>query len=687
MIPILYETMTEGTVPTHYGLGPLTDCLRCEVSEERNGKYELVLEYTANGIHADDIQVNRFIMAKPNFTDNPQIFRIYKVSKTMNGKFTVNAQHISYDLSGKVISSGTAASCAAACLLLEASAGNFTITTDKTVSADFTIKEPSSVRSWFGGKQGSLLDVYGTAEWYYDNYSCALKLSRGQDRGVQIRYGKNLTELSQEIDMSNLCTGVIPYYIDDETNTKVVGAKVSTGLVLDVDRDQAVDFSSDVDPESATPIATQLATLATNYITNNIFTRVFSSITLDFVQMGSLKDRVDLCDTVHIFFEPLGISVALKCVATVWDVLQERYIQTTFGDSRNSIADTIVNQQQEIKNTVNTIQTVVDRATELITGNLGGYVVMHDTDADGKPNEILIMDTEDINTAVNVIRMNQAGIGLSTNGYAGPYDTAMTASGIVATMITTGVLNADLIKAGVIEDVNHNSQIDMTSGIATLTDMIAKKSFELVDSNSVRRGFFKYDALLGEPHLGITDADADILAEMWGNAYGGRFGVNDTSGNRRGFWGVGASGSGLLNLANSNGDYTVNLYGSTGEIELTNANGDMAFNFNSSTGHARAPKILDKVFDSPTALDSVGDWWTFDQFAMLVVVGRVKTTASYQTMFIPTEMLSTSPTRFQISDDTNWISFDIYIDSNDLIRIEFAGKNNTGYIHKVYGFF
>ena len=484
MIPVLYETMTEGTVPTHYGLGPLTDCLRCEVSEERNGKYELVLEYAADGIHADDIQVNRFIMAKPNFTDNPQIFRIYKVSKTMNGKFTVNAQHISYDLSGKVISTGTAGSCTAACLLLEASAGNFTITTDKTVSADFVIKEPSSVRSWFGGKQGSLLDVYGTAEWYYDNYACSLKLNRGMDRGVQIRYGKNLTALSQEIDMSNLCTGVIPYYIDDETNTKVVGAKVSTGLVLDVDRDQAVDFSSDVDPENATPIATQLATLASNYITNNIFTRVFSSITLDFVQMGELKDRVDLCDTVHIFFEPLGISVALKCVATVWDVLQERYIQTTFGDSRNSIADTIVNQQQAIKETVDNVNTAIERATDLITGNLGGYVVMHDTNADGKPDEILIMDTEDINTAVNVIRMNQAGIGLSTTGYAGPYTTAVTSSGIVADVITTGVLNASLIKAGVISDAAGNSQIDMTNGQAILYELAAKAYSKVIDADT-----------------------------------------------------------------------------------------------------------------------------------------------------------------------------------------------------------
>ena len=517
--------MTEGTVPTHYGLGPLTDCLRCEVSEERNGKYELVLEYTAEGIHADDIQVNRFIMAKPNFTDNPQIFRIYKVSKTMNGKFTVNAQHISYDLSGKVISTGTAGSCTAACLLLEASAGNFTITTDKTVSADFVIKEPSSVRSWFGGKQGSLLDVYGTAEWYYDNYACSLKLNRGMDRGVQIRYGKNLTALSQEIDMSNLCTGVIPYYIDDETNTKVVGAKVSTGLVLDVDRDRAVDFSSDVDPESATPIATQLATLASNYITNNIFTRMFSSITLDFVQMGELKDRVDLCDTVHIFFEPLGISVALKCVATVWDVLQERYIQTTFGDSRNSIADTIVNQQQAIKETVDNVSTAIERATDLITGNLGGYVVMHDTNADGKPDEILIMDTEDINTAVNVIRMNQAGIGLSTTGYAGPYTTAVTSSGIVADVITTGVLNASLIKAGVISDVAGHSQIDMTTGTAKLWKLKATHSLKVADAD--------------------TD---DELAMIWASTNGAAFELMNRNGSQCVLLAVGGYNDGYLNL-------------------------------------------------------------------------------------------------------------------------------------------
>ena len=670
MIPILYETMVEGTVPSTFGLGHLTDALRCEVSEERNGKYELVLEYTSEGIHAEDIQVNRFIMAKPNFTDDSQIFRIYKVGKVMNGKFTVYAQHISYDLSGKVISAGTAGSCTAACLLLQASAGNFTISTDKNVFADFTIKEPSSVRSWFGGKQGSLLDIFGSAEWYYDNYDCVLKLNRGQDRGVELRYGKNLTDLSQEIDMSNLCTGVIPYYIDDETNTKVVGAKVSTGLVLDVDRDQAVDFSSDVDPESSTPIATQLATLASNYISNNIFTRVFSSITLDFVQMGELKDRVDLCDTVHIFFEPLGISVALKCIATVWDVLQERYIQTTFGDSRNSIADTIVNQQQEVKDVVSNIITAIDRATDLISGNLGGYVVMHDTDADGKPNEILIMDTEDITTAVNVIRMNQAGIGLSTTGYAGPYRTAITASGIVADEITTGTLNANLIKAGVISDVAGNSTIDMTNGQATLKNMQAKRRFELIDENGVVRGFFQYLMSTLEPHLAIVDAQSDILAEMWGDtSNGGNIGVNNTSGDRRALFWVNNDDSGDIRLFNENNVRTIWLNGHTGRI--------------------KAPNSFDKVYDNAVnpALDTIGAWWTFTtDFAGLLIEGKVKSGGSRLTTIIPIEMLDITPSRYQLADETNWISFDCSVDG-DLAKVEIAAKSSTGFIEKVYGMF
>ena len=513
MIPILYSSITEGTVPSHYGVGALIDCISCQVTEERNGSYELTLVYSVNGKYASEIQPNRFIKAKPNFTDDPQIFRIYKVGKTINGQFTVFAQHISYDLSGKIITGGTAGSCTAACSLLQAKAGNFTINTDKSVSATFTITEPSSVRSWFGGKEGSLLDVYGTGEWKYDNYTASLKLNRGSNRGVQIRYGKNLTDLSQELDMSNLVTGVYPYYIDPDGNL-TVGSKVSTGLSLDVTRDITIDFSQDVNPDSATPISTQLSNLATNYINNNVLTTITNSITLNFIQLTDLKDRVDLCDTVAIYFEALGISATAKCITTVWDVLEDRYISTTFGSPRTNITDTIVGVQKEVNRTPSRsfMAEAIARATDLITGNLGGYVVMHDSNGDGEPDEILVMNTADIATATKVWRWNKNGLGYSSTGYAGTYGLAMTADGeIVANFITTGTLNADLIKAGTIEDAAHNSQIDMSNGVAKLKNLYARDMLRVIRN------------------IGGSDV---VLATLEAGVNGGLIALGDTSANQ-----------------------------------------------------------------------------------------------------------------------------------------------------------
>ena len=495
MIPILYQTATEGTVPTNYGIGALTDVISCSVKEERNGSFELSLQYPASGIHAEEIQPLRIIKAKPNYTANPQLFRIYKVGKTINGSFTVNAQHISYDLSGKIIQSGTAGSCVAACALLQAQAGNFTITTDKSVSGAFNVAQPSSVRSWFGGKEGSLLDVYGSGEWLFDNYAASLKVNRGADRGVTIRYGKNLTQLSQVLDMSNLVTAILPFCIVDDVKT--IGAKVNTGLTLDTPREVAIDFSSEVDPESGTALSTQLANLANRYKNNNNLTQLTNSITLSFEQLEGLTERVDLCDTVHIYFEALGITATAKCVTTTWDVLQDRYSSCTFGDARTNIADTIASNTKQLETAVSRsyMAEAVDRATELITGNLGGYVVIYDSNGDGEPDEILIMDQPDISTATKVWRWNKSGLGYSSTGYSGPYGLAMTAAGeIVADFIKTGTLNADLIKAGTITDVQGNSSINMTNGAAKMKDFSAVSSFKLLNASDVVKMLIQHNA-------------------------------------------------------------------------------------------------------------------------------------------------------------------------------------------------
>ena len=489
MIPILYQSVTEGTVPNDYGIGALTDCLSCEVKEERNGSYELTLVYASKGIHAEDIQPNRVIKAKPNYNDNPQLFRIYKVGKEMNGRFEVNAQHISYDLSGKLLPSGIVTFDALATVqaITSQGCGNFTVTTDISSSRVFHSDPPSSTRSWFGGKEKSLLDLYG-GEWKYDNFTCSLLASRGSDRGVTIRYGKNLTELSQEISIENLVSAVLPYAINPEDNSTVTGTKKQTGLNIGVDREIAVDFSDSVEWKDSTPVSTQLTNLATKYVQNNSssFVNMKNSITLNFAQSGELKERVDLCDTVRIYFEALGITATAKCVSATWDVLADRYTSNTFGDAVSSITDTISTVQKKIDvvPTKNEVAQNISEATQMITGNLGGYVVFHDSDSDGQPDEILIMNTPDIATANQVWRWNKNGLGYATS-YAGPYNTiALTADGkINASAISTGTLTADLIKAGILSDSQGNSTINMTNGVARLLNLKALSSFDLIESD------------------------------------------------------------------------------------------------------------------------------------------------------------------------------------------------------------
>lgn len=570
MKPILYSTITEGTVPTHYGVGVLSDCLSCRVKEQLNDEYELEMEFAANGAHASEIIPTAFLKAKPNYTDDPQLFQIYKVGKNINGRFTVNARHSSYLLSDKVITSGTAASCAAACLLLTSQAGNFTITTDKSVNAAFNISEPSSVKSWFGGKQGSILDVYGPGEWKYDNFSAEFKAARGQNRGVTIRYGKNLTQLSQEIDMTNLVSAIIPYY-KAQDGTITPGAAVSTGLT-GITRELAVDFSPSVDPESATPIATQLATLASDYISKNNFLTFKNSIKLNFVQLKELSERVDLGDTVSIYFEPLNIAVTAKCIETVWDVIEERYISTSFGDASANIADTIVAAQKAIneKPSTTVMQQAIDQATELITGNLGGYVVLHDSNGDGKPDEILIMDDPDITQAVKVWRWNQAGLGYSSTGYAGPYGLAMTANGeIVADFITTGTLNADLIKAGVIEDAAGNSTIDMSNGAAVMKDFKAKNSFQFLDENGAEKGYFSYTSAYGT-NLILKNQSGDQMIWLLSDNLGGSIYIYNANTKQAAVEAtVDGNNAGVVYVNNSSGTDKIDLLGYNGHIWCT----------------------------------------------------------------------------------------------------------------------
>lgn len=132
---------------------------------------------------------------------------------------------------------------------------------------------------------------------------------------------------------------------------------------------------------------------------------------------------------------------------------------------------------QKLDRVYKTLEQKIIDATNAITGNSGGYVIMNDTNNDGKPDEILVMDFENISVARNVWRWNKEGLGHSSKGYEGPYELAITADGhINANFITTGMLNADLIRIG---DEKFGDYIHIENGVMHFGDADNPMSLKL----------------------------------------------------------------------------------------------------------------------------------------------------------------------------------------------------------------
>lgn len=492
MKPILFpSTATEFTTQ---GLGALSDAISCIVTEERNGLYELEMQYPQSGIHFSEIQNRCIIYAIPSPYREAQPFRVYRITRPINGIATIYAQHISYDLAGIPVNPFTAGSAAEALSGMASHAAvesPFSFWTDKSTTANFSVLVPSAARSVLGGVEGSILDVYG-GEYLFDKFLVRLYNQRGNDNGVVIRYGKNLTDVEQDANISSVATGVLPYWVGAEGEL-VQGNIVNVDGTFDFVRIMTIDFSSDFENQ---PTASELETRAMQYIKSNKIGVPSVSISVSFVQLEqteeykdlALLEKCDLCDTVTVQFEALGINAKAEIVRIITDVLLERYESVEVGDIRSNIAYTIADQQQKIEKapTTSAMQKAINNATNWLT-SADGYVIAVKDD-NGTWKEILFLDTPSVETAKNVLRINTNGIGFSTNGVNGPYRNAWTIDGslvadfittgtlnaalakiinIDATNINTGTLNADLIKAGNIKSKNGISNFDLSTGIQT----------------------------------------------------------------------------------------------------------------------------------------------------------------------------------------------------------------------------
>ena len=548
MKPILFAE--NSTVFTSNGIGRLSDAISCVVTEERNGQYELSMEYPSTGIHFEDIKLRAIIVAKPSAGASNQPFRIYNISRPINGKVTIDAQHISYDLSKNgsmpfsvAASAGACASTLAALKTNAVETCSFTFTTDVTTVASYNQTVPGSIRQRLGGIEGSVLDQFG-GEYEFDVYTVNLHKERGEEKNIPLRYGKNITDIKQEENISNTITGIVPFWADNEGGEvvtlpeKVVYAPNASAYPqkLTVPMDFSTNFESQ-------PTVAQLRAKAQAYINQSGIGVPKVSIDVSFVNLADTEEykdiaplqRVNLCDIIPVQFEELGIDTTAKIVATEYDALKERYNSITVGSLRSNLTSTINDQNSAMVSTTNAkfakVGEEIDNATAWLTSSDGYVIAVKDNDGTWK--EIIFADHKDPSDWVHCLRINENGIGFSSDG-GSTYTQAWTLDGKLviggtnvpsitvydsnnniifqanATAMTWNALNSSMDSNGVITASGANlNGANITNGSITQT----YGNVEAIYSNASIQ-FYENDEYKGQlTFFGGTDPGISLIAD------------------------------------------------------------------------------------------------------------------------------------------------------------------------------
>lgn len=480
MIPILFDALA--TDFSTFGIGHLSDAIDPQVVEERNGEFTLTLSYPLFGEHFESIGMRSIILAKPSPAQDPQPFRVFRITKPINGIVTINARHVRYDLEGVPVTPFTAVGIVNALNAIKSNAifsTPFTFSTNKTNTQTMTLTAPSSAISLLGGVRGSLLDVYG-GEYKYNIWNVALLSARGANNGVVIRYGVDLTDFQQEENCANVYTGVLCYWQSTQDGTTVTGQVQASGT-FDYERVLVVDKSADYE---STPTVAQLNQDAIEYIYNNKVGVPKVSINLSFANLEqteeykNIRQSIELCDQITVEFAKIGVSAVARINRTVFDVINEVYISVDIGDTRTSLADSFIAVQTKADNapTTTEMKQAIVATTAAITGANGGAVRLLDTNDDDLPDTLYIADNPSPLLASKVWRFNYEGWGASQNGYSGPFTMGATfAQGFIADFITAGTLNADRIGANSIsvskltgKIKNGGWNIDLDAGTFTI---------------------------------------------------------------------------------------------------------------------------------------------------------------------------------------------------------------------------
>ena len=427
MIPKLYESGT--TDFSNNGIGFLSECISCSVTEEINGAFELSMQYPCSGDKYQRLLIGSYIKAKASATTrNPQVFRVSKISRPINGIVTYTAEHIRYALNRfpvipfKINRTHTSPYYAMSAMIADSvikpsTAGFNFATSGFSTGGSYTIKmEPGvySVGQVLAGTDGGILDICG-GEYEFDNFNVTLHKARGKDTGYTITYGKNLADIQQDIT-DDAYTCVLPYVLytnsDNVTDVLTISHDSPTewkypgpnGTIITSQNSMRPTFENDIiklenydlysaprcyylnmtgiiTGEEGVPPIRHMRINAQTWISEHKEELINNTVntTVNFIDLAKTEEYrnfeylqlVGLCDTVRVKVPHMGLDTKVKVTKTVYDSLNERYTSIDLGTIKTTISSLVAGQNwslHQIKNNVSALPSYFKSAVALLGG-------------------------------------------------------------------------------------------------------------------------------------------------------------------------------------------------------------------------------------------------------------------------------------------------------------------------------
>lgn len=481
-------------------------CISCTTERELNGIWiaELLIIKDSE-LRFKEIELNDYV--KISTPSGQQLFRIKYIDDTATHAIRIECKHIFFDLEDRIIwdtfiqdRNGQQA--------LEQILNNLDETTSFTAFSNIShrnnlrLVRTKGVTAILGGssKENYLIERF-KAELDIDNFNIKLLDRVGEDRGYQIREGKNLTNFEYSEDATSLCTRILPVLFDGITlPEKYVDSPLiskyqqiySNMIKFDDIKLKERDADGNFDPEDLEGFETEddmfieARKRCLDLFEKERIDRVKVNATVNFIDLKKTEQykdlefiqRLDLGDTVEFIIESYKVTAKERIIRYVYNSLLEDYEEIEIGRE----SDSLFKGMDEIKNAIDDYlpsssglnskfddwynKVIEDVTSQIHVGMKDSYVLV-------RANEILIMDTTDISTAQKVWRWNRGGLGFSSNGYNGTYTIAMTSNGqFVINEITCQKFIGNLIQAGTIQAdrLSVEAKKNLRDGLITETD-------------------------------------------------------------------------------------------------------------------------------------------------------------------------------------------------------------------------